>query len=399
MKRTLAVLPLLALAAACADAPSPLATGADSAPSASAAAGEGGRYVVVLEPGADPRSVAAVMGIHPRNVYTAALNGFAADLNAGQLNALRHNPRVAYVEPDAPARLATTQSPATWGIDRIDQSNLPLSNSFTYTSQGRGVRIYVLDTGVRLTHTEFGGRAAYIGNGTGGNFVGDAAVDAADCHGHGTHVSATAAGVRYGVAKLAYIRAGRVVDCAGNGNASMVIAALDWIILNGIKPGVVNMSLGYGNVQSVRDATQAVYAAGYVPVAAAGNGDFAGTPQNACSQAPAGATNALTVGSTRSDDTESSFSNYGRCVDLLAPGSGITSAWIGGDLATNVRSGTSMAAPHAAGVAAQILYNSPAATPLTVMNLMKAIATPGVITLHALSAGNYTPNRLLFTSY
>ena len=276
---------------------------------------------MVLEPGADPRSVAAVLGIKPRNVYTAAVNGFAADLSAGQLNALRHNPRVAYVEPDAPARLATTQSPVTWGLDRIDQANLPLSNSFTYTSGGRGVRIYVLDTGVRLTHTEFGGRAAYISNGTGGNFVGDANVDAADCHGHGTHVAATAAGARYGVAKLALVRAGRVVDCAGNGNASMVIAALDWIILNGIKPGVVNMSLGYGNVQSVRDAAQAVYAAGYVPVAAAGNGDFLGTPQNACAQAPAGAQNALTVGSTRSDDTESSFSNYGRWRG--PPGAGI----------------------------------------------------------------------------
>lgn len=398
MKRILVILPLLALATACADGPSPLAP--DAAPvHSSAAAGEGGRYVVVLEPGADPRSVAAVMGIRPRDVYTAAVNGFAADLNAGQLNALRHNPRVAYVEPDAAAHLATTQSPATWGIDRIDQHNLPLSNSFTYTSAGRAVRIYVLDTGVRRTHAEFGGRAAYIGNATGGNFVGDANVNAEDCHGHGTHVAGTAAGATYGVAKLALIRAGRVVDCAGNGNASMVIAALDWIILNGIKPGVVNMSLGYGNVQSVRDATQAVYAAGYVPVAAAGNGNSLGEPQQACSQAPGGALNALTVGATRNDDTEASFSNYGRCVDVLAPGVNIVSAWVGSDVATNTRSGTSMAAPHAAGVAAQYLYNDPAAPPLTVMNLIKASATPGVIALHSLSTTYSTPNRLLYTAY
>jgi subtilisin family serine protease len=394
MKRTFAILPLLALATACADAATPLAPGAAVQ---SAAAGEDGRWIVVLHPGADPRSVAAVMGIHPRAVFTAAVNGFAAELNAGQLNAVRHSRQVAYVEPDAAARLETTQTPATWGIDRIDQTNLPLSNSFTYTSAGRGVRIYVLDTGVRKTHTEFGGRVQYIASPANGNFVGDANLNAEDCHGHGTHVAGTAAGATYGVAKLAPIRAGRVVNCSGNGNASMLIAALDWIILNGTKPGVINMSLGYGNVQSVRDATEAVFTAGYVPVAAAGNGNYLGQPQQACDESPAGAYNALTVGATRSDDLEASFSNYGRCVDVYAPGVSIRSAWIGSDVANALDSGTSMAAPHAAGVAAQYLYNVPAATPLTVMNYIKSTATPGVITQHASSVAWHTPNRLLYT--
>ena len=395
MNRTLCILPLLLLAGACADRPGPLAPDA-AAPALAGGAAER-RYLVVLREGADPRAIAAVMGIHPRFVYTAALDGFAADLNAGQLNALRHHPNVAYVEADAPARLATTQSPATWGIDRIDQHPLPLSNSFTYTSAGQGVRIYVLDTGVRRTHTQFGGRVQYMASPASGNFVGDAYANAEDCHGHGTHVAGTAAGATYGVARLAMVRAGRVVNCAGGGNASMLIAAIDWIILNGIKPAVVNMSLGYGNVQSVRDAAQALYTAGYVPVAAAGNGDFAGTPFNACSEAPAGALNALTVGATTSADHEASFSNYGRCVDVLAPGVSILSAWVGSDVATALDTGTSMAAPHAAGVAAQYLGLNPAAAPLTVMNFIKGTATAGVVTLNPPSVTYVTPNRLLYT--
>ena len=395
MKRSLALLLPLAFAAACADeAGSPLAP---AAPSASRAAAGPGDYIVVLKDDANPRSVAALLGINPKRVYTASLQGFAATLTRGQLNALEHNPAVRYVEPDAPVQLFTTQLFPVWGLDRIDQHNLPLSNTFNYTANGTGVVIYILDTGIRKTHAQFGVRADYINNGLGGNFVGDANPDAADCHGHGTHVAGIAAGSGFGVAKGARIRAGRVVDCTGFGTTSMVIAGMDWIITNGYKPGVVNMSLGNGDVQSVRDMAGRLYTAGFEVVAAAGNGDFAGTPQNACQQSPAGYVNALTVGSTTSADHESSFSNYGTCVDLLAPGSSIKSAWVGTDTSTNIRSGTSMAAPHVAGVAALYLDLFNTATPSTVNSAIKTNATSGVITLN--NPFSMTPNKLLYTAW
>jgi subtilisin family serine protease len=354
---------------------------------------------VVLKDDANPRSVAALLGINPIRVYTASLQGFAATLTPGQLIALRHNPAVEYVEPDAKARLFTTQLFPVWGLDRIDQRFLPLNSRFIYTSNGTGVRIYVLDTGVRRTHAQFAGRAAYMLGGNNGDFVGDGHGNAEDCHGHGTHVAGIAAGSGFGVAKNALIRSGRVVDCAGNGTESMAISAMDWIIGNGIKPAVVNMSLGYGDVQAVRDMARRLHAAGYVVVAAAGNGNFAGTPQDACLQSPAGNPSSLTVGATTQTDAESSFSNYGTCVDLLAPGSAVRSAWVGSDTATNTISGTSMAAPHGAGVAALYLSANPGATATGTISAIKANATSNVITLHSLSTANGTPNRLLYTNY
>ena len=397
MKRILLLLPLLALAAACADQASPLAT--DGAAPVRSAAGPGDRYIVVLEDGADPRAVAAVMGIHPRAAWTSALTGFAATLTPGQLNALRHLPAVQYVEADAPARLMTTQwYPPSWGLDRIDQRDLPLSKSFTYGYTGKGVIAYVLDTGIRLKHVEFGGRAAYIPNGAGGDFVGDGYGSAEDCHGHGTHVAGTIGSTTYGVAKDVYLYAGRVVNCSGGGNASMVISGMDWIARNG-KPGVVNMSLGYGDVQSVRDAAGRLVDAGFFVAAAAGNGDFAGTPLNACNESPAGQLKVMTVGSTTVTDTESSFSNYGRCVDILAPGSSIKSAWASSDTATSTRSGTSMATPHVAGVAAQYLQAFGPTAPATVASYLLSTATPGRIRLHSLSVTYGTPNLLLYTRF
>lgn len=395
MKRSLAPLLLLALAAACADADAPLHP-AGPAP-LSATTGDGS-YIVVLRDGADPRSVAAVAGIHPRTAWTAALTGFAARLNPGQLSALRHNPNVAYVEADAPARLMITQFAPVWGLDRINQRDLPLSGTFSYTHTGKDVLIYVLDTGVRRTHAELKGRAFYIPNGSNGNFVGDGYGSAEDCHGHGTHVAATAAGRTYGVAKEAYVYAGRVTNCAGGGTASMVIDAMDWLTRNG-KPGVVNMSLGYGDLQSVRDAAGRLVDAGFFVAAAAGNGDAAGTPQNACDQSPAGQSRVMTVGSTASNDYESSFSNYGKCVDILAPGSGVKSAWFTSDTATAVRSGTSMATPHVAGAAALYLHAFGPTAPATVGSYLTSTATPGRIRLHAPSLAGYTPNLLLFTRF
>lgn len=390
--RPIALLSASLLLAACADQPS----GPSAAPASALSSASADGYIVVLRDGADPRAVAASAGVNPRFVYTRAINGFAGTLNAGQLNALRHNPRVEYVEPDAPVQLM--QSGATWGIDRIDQRDLPLSGTFTYAYTGKGVIAYVLDTGIRTTHVEFGGRAAYIPNGANGDFVGDGHGSAADCHGHGTHVAGTIGSKTYGVAKEVYLYAGRVVNCTGGGTASMAIAGMDWIARNG-KPGVVNMSLGYGDLSSVRTAAGRLVDAGFFVAAAAGNGDFAGTPQNACLQSPAGEPKVMTVGSTTSSDVESSFSNYGKCVDLLAPGSAVRSTSASSDTATALRSGTSMATPHVAGVAAQYLQAAGPSTPAAVGSYILSIATPSRIRLHSWSVTYGTPNLLLYTRF
>jgi subtilisin family serine protease len=405
MKRTVAVAAAILVAAACADQTRSLLSPADPA-----AGREAGKYIVVLRedalPGlaagaAEPQAIegfAQRRGVAPRRVF-GALGGFAAELTPAQVERLKADPRVAYVEADAPVRLMTTQLFPTWGIDRIDELDLPRSNTYTYTNTGAGVNVYVLDTGVRRTHKQLYPRAYYINNGLGGNFVGDAYPNAEDCHGHGTHVAGTIAGSGYGVAKRAIIHAGRVVNCSGGGNASMVIAGMDWIIQNGSKPGVVNMSLGYGNVQSVRDMADRLAAAGYFVVAAAGNGNYLGTPQDACLESPAGALRIVTVGATDSLDREASFSNYGPCVDILAPGVAVRSAWMSNDSAYANDTGTSMAAPHVAGVGAQYLQTSPTATPGQVRAAILNNATLFTITLHSTSASNGTPNRFLFTNY
>lgn len=398
MKRSLALLSLLALAACSDQISTPTAT-APSDPLSSVS--PSGAYIVVLREGVDPTAVAAVAGIRPRSVWTAAVNGFAARLNDGQLNALRHNPAVAYIEPDAPAQLMAyvTQSPATWGLDRINQRDLPLDNKYSYNYTGSGVNAYVLDTGVNSKHRDLYPRAKYIPNGSYGDFVGDGHGSAEDCHGHGSHVAGTIGSTTYGVAKNVTIWAGRVVDCGGYGTASMVISGMEWIMRKGQQPAVVNMSLGYGDVQSVRDAAEKLVQYGFFVAAAAGNGDYAGTPQNACYQSPAGAPSVMTVGSTRSDDYESSFSNYGRCVDILAPGSSVTSLWIGSYTATATISGTSMATPHVAGVAAQYLSWQGPTPPADVTAAIKSLATANTIVLHSLSAYYGTPNLMLYTKY
>ncbi|MEW5926603.1 MAG: S8 family peptidase [Gemmatimonadota bacterium] len=380
-------LAVLAATAACTDHETPLVPAApDAAPVLSAANDPiDGSYIVVLKEGADPRSVAAVAGVSPRYVYSAALNGFAGELNAGQINALSHNPNVAYIEQDGRVAAAATQSGATWGLDRIDQRSLPLSGTYTYNATGAGVRVYVLDTGIRYTHNEFDGafgtnRAVFGYDAYGGS--------GSDCNGHGTHVAGTAGGATYGVAKGATLVAVRVLDCAGSGTWSGVIAGVDWVTANHVKPAVANMSLGGGANSSLDQAVQNSINAGVTYAVAAGN---SGT--NACNYSPARVGAALTVGATTSSDARASYSNYGSCLDLFAPGSGVTSAWYGSDTQTNTIDGTSMASPHVAGVAALYLQGDPSATTTTVASAIINNATTGKVT----SAGSYSPNRLLYS--
>jgi subtilisin family serine protease len=392
MKRTrssLAALPLLALAAACSqDAVSPVSTDA-AAPLLSQSTDGSNRYIVVLNEGANPRSVAAIAGVNPQYVYTTVVNGFAGTLNAGQLNALRHNPNVAYVEADGEVQASVLQANATWGLDRIDQRDRPLSTTFSYVNNGLGVNAYIVDTGIRLTHTDVAGRAV-----TGYDAV-TAGGTAADCNGHGTHVAGTVGGTVYGVAKAVNLVAVRVLDCNGSGTNAGVIAGVDWVANNHVKPAVANMSLGGGANTTLDNAVKAAVAKGVTFVVAAGNGNIFGIAANACNYSPARVPEAITVGATTSTDAKASYSNYGTCVDLFAPGSGITSAWYTSDTATNTINGTSMASPHVAGVAALYLQSNPAAAPAAVSTAITSNASVGKVT----SPGSGSPNRLLFTAY
>jgi len=348
-----------------------------------------GQYIVVLEEGANPRSVAAVAGVSPRFVYTTALRGFSAELNGGQLNALRHNPNVAFIEQDQEVSIAATQAGATWGLDRTDQRNLPLSTSFTYLNTGLGVNAYIIDTGINFNHVEFAGRAStgYDAVTLGGT--------AADCQGHGTHVSGTVGGLTWGIAKTVNLKAVRVLNCQGSGTNAQVAAGMDWVAANHVKPAVANMSLGGGASTAVDAATNGMINAGVTVVVAAGNGNFLGIAQNACNYSPARVPNAITVGATTSTDAKASYSNYGTCLDIFAPGSSITSADYASTTGSKVLSGTSMAAPHVTGVAALYLQSNPAATPQQVRDALVNNSTPSKVT----SPGSGSPNRLLFSAY
>jgi subtilisin family serine protease len=325
------------------------------------------------------RRLAAAHGGKHRFTYQHVLQGFAVELPPGVARVLERVPEVALVEPDRVMYADATQTNPTWGIDRIDERALPLSASYTYTATGSGVRVYIIDTGLQSNHPQFGGRASNVYDAFGGS--------GNDCHGHGTHVGGTVASQTYGVAKGALLRGVRVLNCSGSGSTSGIIAGLDWVRVNHIKPAVANMSLGGGFSSSLNTATNNLSNAGVFIAVAAGNSNA-----NACSFSPASASAATTVASSTSSDAKSSFSNYGSCVDVYAPGSSITSTWIGSS--TRTISGTSMASPHVAGVAALYKRAFGDAASSTIDSWIKSNATTNVIT------GNPsgTANRLLYKS-
>jgi subtilisin family serine protease len=349
-----------------------------------------GRYIVVFNdnvrdvPGL-ARGLAAGNGGEVGYIYEAALKGFSITLGSAQAaEAIARNPNVAFVEQDQVVTASAIQSGATWGLDRIDQRNLPLSTSYTYTATGTGVRAYIVDTGILPTHTEFGARAS-----TGYDAITPTAPQA-DCNGHGTHVAGTIGGSIYGVAKGATLIGVRVLDCSGSGSNTGVIAGVNWVAANAIKPAVANMSLGGGASLALDNAVAGAISKGITFVVAAGNSNA-----NACNYSPARAANAITVGATGSTDARASYSNFGKCLDIFAPGSSITSAWFTSTTALVTISGTSMASPHVAGVAALFLQRKPTSLPKLVRDSLVANATANKVT----SAGTGSPNRLLFSNY
>ncbi len=350
--------------------------------------------VVLKDSVARASSVAAEYGRGPDvrrgHVYESAIKGFSASVTDAGLAGLLADPRVAYVEPDGPVTaFEVVQSPVTWGLDRIDEVDLPLSGTFTYTNTGAGVTVYVIDTGVRMSHAEFSGRV------TDGVDVINPGTTADDCNGHGTHVAGTIGGSTYGVAKDVSMVAVRVLNCSGSGTVSGVIAGINWV--NGdhdsSELAVANMSLGGGASTALDDAVRGSIAEGVSYAVAAGN-----SSRNACNYSPARVLNAMTVSATDTSDRKPSWGNYGTCVDWFAPGVGITSAWISGttNTATRTISGTSMAAPHTAGVAALYLEDETATeqTPAAVRTALFEEATENKVL-----RSNTTAPRLLFTGW
>jgi subtilisin family serine protease len=346
-----------------------------------------GSYIVVMRSSDDLDSEEAEIsksGGRTDRRFSRALNALSVKVKHSEATRIRKNPKVLFVELDQPVYALDTQNPSpSWGLDRTDQRALPLDSTFTASAKGANVDVYIVDTGIYSAHSEFTGRMGVgfssVNDGNGTN----------DCDGHGTHVAGTTAGTTYGIAKSATLFPVRVLDCFGSGLISGVIAGLDWIVGHHTAgtPAVANMSLGGGASAALDAAVQNVINDGVVMAVAAGNSNA-----NACNSSPARAANAITVGSTTITDARSSFSNTGTCLDIFAPGSAITSSWIGSSTATNTISGTSMAAPHVAGVAAVLFGRFPASTPAQIASMLRTSATPNIVT----AAGTGSPNYLLY---
>ncbi|MFG3600092.1 S8 family peptidase [Micromonospora chersina] len=395
-RRALRALAVTAAAAALAAAATPaLAAPTGDVRYASAPDAISGSYLVVLKSdtvGA-ANSLAARTAVPDRaaglakryggsvgTVWTSALTGYSAKLSPAQARRLAADPAVAYVEQDRVVSAQATQTnPPSWGLDRIDQRNLPLNASYTYPNTASNVRAYIIDTGIRTTHTDFGGRATWGTNTVDTNNT--------DCNGHGTHVAGTVGGTSYGVAKGVRLIAVKVLNCSGSGSTTGVVSGINWVTSNAVKPAVANMSLGGGVSSSIDNAVTNSVNSGVTYAVAAGN-----SSANACNYSPARAAAAITVGSTTSSDARSSFSNYGSCVDIFAPGSSIVSAYRTSDTASSTLSGTSMASPHVAGAAALVLGANPSYSPAQVASYLTTNATTGKVT----NPGSGSPNRLLF---
>ncbi|MDG4765371.1 S8 family peptidase [Solwaraspora sp. WMMD406] len=352
-----------------------LVTLADAAVGASAGAA---RTAAVTDRAA---SLARQYGGAVEQVYDAAINGFEVRMSAAAARRLAAHSAVTRVEQNQTVSLAATQlNPPSWGLDRIDQRNLPLNRSYTYPNTAPRVTAYIIDTGIRYDHTDFAPRAVPGFDAFGGN--------GSDCNGHGTHVAGTVGGTKFGVAKQVRLVSVRVLNCSGSGTIAGVVGGVNWVTANAATLSVANMSLGGGASSTLDSAVANSIAVGGVTYAvAAGNSNA-----DACNFSPARVPAALTVGATDITDTRAYYSNYGRCLDLFAPGSAITSAWHTSNSATNTISGTSMAAPHVAGVAAMVLYTYPTYTPAQVASYIIRTATPNVV----INPGPGSPNRLLY---
>jgi len=349
-----------------------------------------GGFVVGLKPdrsvtasGVDAAAsaLAARYGGTVGHVYRHALRGFSASMTEADAKRLAADPAVEFVQRDVVYTIDATQpNPPSWGLDRIDQRDRPLNASYSYPNTAGNVHAYIIDTGIRFTHIDFGGRAS-----SGFDAVDGGSAD--DCHGHGTHVAGTVGGSAYGVAKGVALVAVRVLDCGGSGTTAGVIAGVDWVTGNAVRPAVANMSLGGGPDAALDSAVRNSINSGVTYAIAAGNSNA-----NACSFSPARTAEAITVGATTINDARASFSNFGTCLDIFAPGQDITSAWVTSDTATNTISGTSMASPHVAGAAALVLSANPGAGAAAVRDSLVNAASVNKVS----SPGTGSPNRLLF---
>ncbi|MBK9197816.1 S8 family peptidase [Candidatus Skiveiella danica] len=348
-----------------------------------------GRYIVVFKDHVTDTDSEADKVIRGRGgvrhlTFSHGLKGFVATLSDAALAGVRNEPNVDYVEQDQVATINATENlpPGGWGLDRIDQVDRPLDSLYQYSSTGKGVNAFIIDTGIRASHQDFAGRVlpgySAIADANGTN----------DCNGHGTHVAGTVGGTTWGVAKGVKLIPVRVLDCSGSGAYSGVIAGIDWVANSPLRPAVANLSLGGGASAALDAAIAGAVSKGVNVVVAAGNNNA-----DACNYSPSRAPSAITVGATTSSDTRASYSNYGSCLDIFAPGSSILSAWNTSDVATNTISGTSMASPHVAGVVALVLEAKPTASPSAVTSFLTTSASLNKLS----SIGTNSPNRLVYS--